>query len=589
MPDNINRMWAEVYSPLGVFLGQVNDIIDADNTKFLDGVGSFNLTLTGTIEEDFTLLVAGNRVLIYIQEFTDSRLFGGGIVRSVKVSDGSGGGRLVVSGPDFLDELTRKSVLLGLSFNNNPVDDVITALISLVPGWTATSLESLGNMSGRYDGASVLNALIRTVQENGIHFRQGDTNTDLEYGAFGNPNGLILRNPPGSVTEEIDDNDDILFVTQIQEDSDADKIVDWIIPLGAGEGSAGWTLKYSTRTTPYPIQTMVGPDGGTIYYLSVANSPAEASQRVVTFKEIGPIANSDSAKILASNALYDAAVAWLDRNSVPLVTYSVACTKNRVNVRPGDMIRLTYKGKVRTSNKKWFNRIDVDQDFWIMKVTEKATSGGTSLQLTINSVDRFKQDTTQMIVGALESVNATKLSVQTFPCRYRDSSRGYVQADSFGPSGLNYLKAKFSILIDDTITDIIQAKIRFQTENLFTPLGLTASLTWDGAMYAIVQKTDWFPNQLHMYVNGVDVSATYGGPWGDGTVAVDITCDISDLLINAVGGMYQDHLIEFDCEPKTGSYVYPTHGTGTSSYRSNGVVFFASDLMVLSRAVIPAP
>ena len=87
MPDNINRMWAEVYSPLGVFLGQVNDIIDADNTKFLDGVGSFSLTLTGTIEEDFTLLVAGNRALIYIQEFTDSRLFGGGIVRSVKVSD----------------------------------------------------------------------------------------------------------------------------------------------------------------------------------------------------------------------------------------------------------------------------------------------------------------------------------------------------------------------------------------------------------------------------------------------------------------------------------------------------------------------
>lgn len=603
MSDSINRLWAEVYDPSGTFLGQVNDIVNADSGEFLDGVGSFSMLLTGTVEEDFTLLVAGNRVVIYIQEFDGPRLFGGGIVRSVKVSDGASGVQMMVSGPDFLDELTRKSVLLGRSFNNATLDTVFGSLIGLVPGWTATTLESLGNMSGRFDGASVLNALIRIVQENGIHFRLGDTNTDLEYGAFGNSNGLILRNPPGSVTEEIDDNDDILFVTSISQDTDSDKVVDWIIPLGAGEGSAGWTLRYSTRTAPYPIQTMTGPDGSTLYYLTNAASPAAASQRVVTFKEIGPIANSDSAKILASNALYDAAVAWLQRNSVPLTTYTVSCAKNRVNVKPGDMIRLTYKGRVTTSNKKWFNRIDVDEDFWVMKVTEKATSGGTSLQLTISSVDRYKQDTTQMIVGALESINATKVAVQSFPFMSERSSSDFVGYDW---QALTKRPAIFSIKVDEKITDIVQVAIRFKSRPLLVTNFVPTPTVSPWAVVYQISEGSQHPKGVHLFVDDVDVSAAFGGPWNNrisGTPgigwtigqyennALDVTCDITPYILSSPLGFYADHIVKFEVQADHNAFSYVVPGSGTSGPltgdATSGLLECNINILGTARAVFP--
>ncbi len=72
-------------------------------------------------------------------------------------------------------------------------------------------------------------------------------------------------------------------------------------------------------------------------------------------------------------------------------------------------------------------------------------------------------------------------------------------------------------------------------------------------------------------MNGIDVSASYGGPWGLTNVAFDVTADITDLINGAVGGIYQDHIIEFKALNRTGDAAVGNPPT-INNLNSNGYI-----------------
>lgn len=587
------RIWAEVYDASGNKLGnsQINDIISTKVRRELDAAGSFDFTVA-TSKNALETLTNEREVRVFFKrdDLTNARELYRGYIRQNRMEVGKTP-TLSFSGVTSMDALARRSVLLGRVFDAQPISAIASNLISLVPGWYVEVDSAIAGdlQSSRFDGASVLKALIRTAEEKGVHIRESARANTVEIGAFGVSNGLRFIKPPSSVGMELAQNNDVVLINKIsQTDSTAD-LVNWIIPLGAGEGSAALTLKDSTRTSPYAIKTITAPNGATLYYLADGQSIANYGQieRVVTFKEIAPIANSDSAKIAAANALYDAAAAWLRRNSVKLTTYKLTGCKVAQAIRPGDKIRIQYTGTVDTPDSK-LTYININDDFWVMSVTESFSKSGLSVDLDVTTIDRHAQDVTRIVVGMLDDIEVQNVAVKTGPVVFPVVGYDTLKYGSTIGAGLNLGKyARMDLRINNFVTNVSRVELRFIT----FPNHVTGRTTVDGfgnywTFHSIVTSDD-YPSGIVLRINDVDVTAALGGPWNSGiNVQTDQTVDISNYILKASGGVYQNHKIEFFCESRFGDASLGSPDPTFSTEVSMGNVLMIVSVIGAGRAII---
>lgn len=593
------RIWCDVYDSTGTTKqgdGPVFVLTSAAVTRMLDGAGTIEISAPAE-KRALELLTNERFVIIYVQvDDEPARELGRGYIRKRRLSQTEQRRELVISGVDASDAFTRRSVLLARAYDAETLQAITNNLVGLVSGWTGT-VEAPYNtelQTARYDGTNVWKALIRTAEEKGLHVRLGTTPNTLEIGAFGEDSGIRAIKPPSSLSREIYSEDNILFVDNITVQDETGDVTNWIIPMGAGEGSAATTLREATASGSYPIQTMTGPDGQTLYYLRDTASITTYGQieRVVSFKEIGPVANSGLAKELASNALYDAASAWLQRNSVKLTTYKISAKKCKTTIRPGDKIRLQYKDIVETFDGDVIP-IDVDELVWVMKVTERVRESGMTLDLEVATIDRYNKDTKKILVDALESLQARNVSIQTFPFGFQDSSERIIQGNVV--PNTPYKTAVFSIQVPDIFTDVIRVSLRVITRPLYTltDVGPTTATPPEALLYnyAVYEGSN-YPSDITLSINGVDRTSALGGPWNPsaGNSPVDVTLDITDYIVNASGGLYQNHTLVFAAGNKVGEgRVNTAHPSSVGASISHGIVEAKVLFLGTARAVIPAP
>jgi hypothetical protein len=573
------RVWADVYNSSGTLVGgPITSLTGASVTRALDGAGSISLTFPAADERAVSLLQNERRVRLYVEHDEQTRELGRGIVRQLRANVGESSITFSASGPDSLDVLARRSVLLNRAYENLSVSDIANDLASLA-GWTAEVDFGTGNQTCRFDGSNVLKALLRVAEEKGLHLREGESDNTLEIGAFGTDTGVICM-APQALTRSLYGNDDLILIDSITQTTDSKDICNWIVPIGAGEGAAAMTLRYSNRLGTYAIEQVLGPDGQTLYYLRHTDSIAMYGQceRVVTFKEIGPVANSTTAKQLAANALYDAAVAWLERQAVPLTTYKISGRKCRTTIRPGDKVRVVYAGVVETQEGD-YTPIAVDELMWVMKVTETVSADGLRLSLDVATVDRREQDTAQAVVGALDAINVRNVSVQTFPYTFENVYYDTIAA--------NYKDATFRFRVTDYVTDLISVKINFRTHPLWTPATYFAltppEFNWE------LRVSPNYPSGVSLWIDGVDVSSGYGGPWLNSSEnqQLEIEADITQLILDSAGGIYQEHSIVLKCTQRFGAVeVYSPLRSNNGA--STGMVEMAIYALGTARAVVPS-
>lgn len=584
------RLYAKVYTAAGVLQKVVQDIKSVQITKALDGAGSIGLSYSAA-SNAADAISEEDRIDLYLEQNEISKQVGSGVVRDITVDD-SDTASFSASGPDSLDALTRKSVLLGRIYNNEPIINIASDLVSLVTGWSI-DVDTTDSQTARFDGTNVLKALIRVAEEKGLHLREGSDPNTLEMGAFGDDSGLMAV-APHLLSHDLDNRDDVLLIDHISRKSSTRKVVNWIIPIGGGEGTAALTLENSTRTSPYAIQTMTAPDGRTLYYLTDDDSVDLYGeiQRIVTFKEISPVANSSAAKVLAANALYDAAAAWLQRNAVKLVSYTLSVKHAPANVRPGDKIRVLYKGVIETETGTRTYMNVPGEMFWMMKVNRTISDSGVSMTLDVATVDQHEADTASIVVGAIEAINVRNVAVQTFPCYYQDSSERICQGwPGVPPSYPAAKNAKFSLQFPDLMTVVTSVKFQIISRPLYTltdeywgTVGSTPLKYWyviEGANY---------PCDLGIIINDVDVTTALGGPWNPsgGNDPVDVTVDISAYILDAAGGIFQTHTIQIYCGHKN---VQQRVSTGYQSYTqdwSNGVIEGKFLVLGAAQGILPS-
>lgn len=600
------RIWADLHDSTWtkVGAGPVWTLRSASVTRALDGVGSISITAPLTDQRAGELLTNERRAIVYAEADGVTREIGRGILRRVRVSESETGYLLTADGPDELDELKRVNTLLARSFSAINANTAAATLVGLAAGWSGTyTIGESEAISLRYDGVTVWKALLELAAQKGVHVRAGTSSRTVEIGAFGSDAGLRIMNTL-QMGQEVGRNDSVALIDTLKIQRDSEDVVNWLLPLGQGEGEAALTLARSTRSAPYTIQTTTGPDGRTLYYLSDAASIASFGtvQKVATFRQIGAISNSDTDLINAANALYDTAAAWLQRSSQRLDSYSVTLRKVRKTIRPGDKVRLVWRGIV-TRDGVPYTYANIDADMWVMKVTERWGLEGQTVDLDVQTVDRQALDEAEIVVGALEAIEIQSLRVQTYP-----SVRSYVYRREVAPS----FNATIPVEITSATTALQRARLRLVTRafrvtataaasgggstvtslsggannvstgsqifgtsdvvgttlvsttpsshsHTFTPgshthlssiPGHTHSVTvpahTHNLTYGINDDTET-PTTISLWINGIDRTAALGGPWATSPGAINQVFDITTYLVNAAGGLRQAHTVEVRC------------------------------------------
>lgn len=535
-------------------------------------------------------------------------------------------------------------------------DDVSCGVVSNLygllygTGWTQGAFDSgMGNVVVEFNGQSVLEAIVEIVKRKKKHFREGTTARTLDVGALGADSGNRLI-APTLMTSDLELNTVAGIIETIDETCDGDGIVNSIIPLGGGQGNSQLTLEKATRTTPYTIQTTTNPDGSTCWYLQDAASVAAhgARWKVYPIVIINPLSNSDADITNAANSLYDASVTYLQRFKDEKVDYSVSAYRVPVGLRPGDLVRLVYRGVV-TRQGRAFKWVDLNDLFWVMQRVDQMEDGAVKTKLVISNIDRQKMNDTHLIIGALQRVQVLETFVQPYP-----SAETFVYKEEIA----NGHAVTLPVEIDSRVLYLNSTKVRVQTRSLRSTVtaaaaggGTTVSsesgggstvtsasgggatvtsgngtdhqhrvyvtngsssypMYFDGAQalgsrirangasgydytdvetgphthsvtisnhthsvtisnhthsvtlsnhthgmtYGIYDDTV-YPATISLSIDGVDRTSALGGPWAAGGGALSVELDITTYLVNAAGGLRQNHTLVFSCASGQGQIV----------------------------------
>lgn len=597
------RIWAEVYGADDVKLGQIDAIISANASDKLDQAGTFDMQCA-LDQNVIDYLVGGNTVVIYAQEDDETpQVWTRGTITKPRIQETGDNLSISISGRDEINELNFRTVGLGRSYNAASVQTIMSDLVELVPGWTATVDADNANrlQTARFDGSKVLRAVSEAVKQLGVHFRKGTASRTLEIGTFGEAattdkgHAIWAMRAPSSIGRDLYSNDALLIIDTISVTEDSDPQVNWAIPMGAGEGTAATTLSdtsyailntdnttYRAGTAPdYPIYRRVNDFGIAEYYIDASNGD-DLRQDTFSFKTIGPIANSSAAKTLASDALADACMEKLRRTREGLTSLTLTVRKMRQPVQVGDVIHVQHKGVVPmvgipTATRDALVYIDVDDDLWVMGMQRTASESGFVYTLQVSTIDRHVMDETDIIVEVLDRTEVRNVVPGIQPYNFDNTWQ-----DSIANT---YKNAVFTFQVNSYVTNLPVVIVHWKTLPLWIPafyIPLTPpEFNWE------VRVSYNYPSDVRMFFNGVDVTSIYGpsgNSWNLGGVnaALDVTCDISDLVEAA--GIYNTHTIHFTCGSRIGPVeVYSPPRTNAGA--STGIVELSIFAQGQSRAI----
>lgn len=583
----------DLYDAAGARVGDgpITTLTGATVSRMLDGVGTISFEVPATDERALALLTTRRRFRLFVDYQAEKREIGRGIVLRRDLRESDEGALVAFDCADSMAELKDANTLIGLTYSQKSIATIVNGLIALATGWTATVEAGIASKltDARFDGTSVLEALLALCKNNGIHLRLGSAGRTIEVGVFGALASVRAVNVENAAPE-IYMRDDVALISSLNAGLDAEEIVNWMLPLGGGEDAASLKLKKSTRVSPYTIQNAIGPNGRKYWYLADTASITAygRSQRVVTFKGIKPISNSATDKVNAGNALYDAAAAYLQRAAVPQKNYKVWLTALKQSLRPGDKLHVRFKGRVMKDGVP-VDWADINEDLWMLSVGESYGLDSSAVDVEVSNVDKSENSIEETIVDALNEISLRGLTPLSGV-----SCRSYVYQREIG--------AGFRVLVPIEVTnatlDVIRVRVRFKTSPLrvvdhrhmmmqrvaqfanaaLVPNWLQVKMMGDGgglgstnavflpnvsdpgsdlytygpassSLNGVVDDTTT-PINITVRVNGTNRTTELGGPWAGAGGNVDAVLDIGKLteyIVDDPGGLYKEHELDFRC------------------------------------------
>jgi hypothetical protein len=270
-----------------------------------------------------------------------------------------------LSGYGLARELSLQTTKISWIVDGQPTGSTVSTL--LLPGWTASVEKASELVTAIFEGATRFEAISKIAQQKLMHLRpEADTKSLALFSTITASPFRLLLYP--AVPPYLDPTS--IPIQKIRITRRDEEVVNRIIPLGAGEGVNVLDLRWSDRTSPYPIRSGTTPTGTTYYYIEDDSSIATYGlrERVMAFKNVAPIANSPAAYREAANTLYELAVAWLNEHKEPRTEWEVSVLgpvrlrdplTGAWSIRPGQTVHLLAKGVAEDVDGK---RVIVDLD-----------------------------------------------------------------------------------------------------------------------------------------------------------------------------------------------------------------------------------
>jgi hypothetical protein len=360
---------------------------------------------------------------------------------------------MTITGDSTARKLVWANTLLALTYSNETITTIANDLVSGTT-WTMDIIDGVNTVTARYDGSSIWSALLNVAESTGKHIRENNLDNTIDLFNAGTSTGLVFRNI--DTINPIDFDDQVLPIVTIKITENETDLWNRIIPLGNGVADNALTLEHSNLASPYTIQTMVGPDGKTIWYIEDTDSQDlyDIRTKVLKVDSIAPISNSTAEIENAANTLYEISSAWLGWHAFQKDTYDVTVVGLRhyddagnALMRVGDTIRLQYRGIVESENGKFIWK-DVDEDLYIMKMARNfMDSGQDSWTITLSTVDQLQDD--NPITKAINDIWALQTALK--PYTYTDIN-GPIRLTADGTHNF-----QMSVNLDENVTYLHRA------------------------------------------------------------------------------------------------------------------------------------
>jgi hypothetical protein len=209
---------------------------------------------------------------------------------------------------------------------------------------------------------------------------------------------------------------DLTLITRLRYAIDASNLCNHIVAVGAGDGSARIDLQYSTRNSPYTIQSVNLGGGVSRHYIEDAASAAAYGlrQRLIRYDDVRP--TTDPAERTAgANTLYDLAAIQMQQLKDPTIEYQIECVDPPATVMPGSVIVVDFRGVVEdASGRRSFLRI-ASQRMFVLEVRRKFDADGVIAQITVSSNGERVPDGTDALIGTMRTVNKLQNSTSSSP------------------------------------------------------------------------------------------------------------------------------------------------------------------------------
>lgn len=240
--DPGRRFYVDVLSRVGLRLGSgpLANVLYVEQSDVLDQAGTVKFGLPAADAQALALLA--NESLVRVRTAEGS--WPACVVQSRMLRPGARP-TYDISGLDLIYELGLKTTGLARTYDNIQFALVLEDLLKTTnPVWdllvTDRSFETIVH---KFDGETVLAAFAFVVDRMDCHFRY-----DYDYalrrlmvGQFGEDCGIRLVNTK-RVTVDLELNPDIQLLTDLELVEESTRIINWMVPMGSGDGRGQLTL-----------------------------------------------------------------------------------------------------------------------------------------------------------------------------------------------------------------------------------------------------------------------------------------------------------------------------------------------------------
>ena len=545
--------------------GPLTNIMQLDDVRVLDKIGTLIFVMPAN--DPKREFITASR-LFDVYDEVDGYI-GRYIFNNQSIVDMDGKAMLIVNCLSMLKELVYNIAGFAREYAATHVNLIVDDLMDDISGWTTTTEGTMGLANVTYQGQTVYQAVEELAKRWAYHFRLTTTLRELEFKALGVLNTDIrLTNLQGQ-SDAIDNVSDVGIIKKIKQKIATDEVFNRVIAVGAGTGAGMLVLLDNEVGDTYTVTDRTRTNGETEYYIEdIASQTAYGiRETVLIFDQIRPIANTATAKTQAQTELLKNAERWLTRYKDAREQYDNLVVYNLgTDLNVGDKVHVRYKGFDVENNLY----LDVDDNLWVTQIVRnRRATGQRSATLRVVNIDRNELTDQDVMAQAVKAIHSEKLWIK--PSAFSQSDT-YTDTIQNGDVFYTDKEAEFVLTFDDTVTDITRVVLEWRTKPLFTmsawnqnqtlvtgnanpstPHNHTIASALNQGWFSVVTSPN-FPSDVSMEINGtnvdnhadIDYISGGTGEWNSASqnTALSVKMDITDFILNAVGGIYQTFTIK---------------------------------------------